>query len=115
MLNCPSATGWVGKFLEKELIPRHKVTALFFYGISANQLTINSHKPHIYYLSDKVECQTKREDPWSLTCIVVDVVDLHGRLGSVVAETPVLLQQLQTFIAIIHWAPAVVSAQHCDR
>lgn len=52
---------------------------------------------------------------WSLTCIVVDVVDLHGRLGSVVAETPVLLQQLQTFIAIIHWPPAVVRAQHCDR
>lgn len=43
------------------------------------------------------------------------VVDLHRRLGSIVAETAVLLQQLQTFIAIINWAPTVVCTQHCKR
>lgn len=50
----------------------------------------------------------------NLTCIVVGVVDLHRRLGSIVAETAVLLQQLQTFIAIINWAPTVVCTQHCN-
>lgn len=50
-----------------------------------------------------------------LTCIVVHVVDLHGRLGSVVAEASVLLQQLQTFIAVKHGAPAVIRTQHGRR
>lgn len=42
------------------------------------------------------------------TCIVMAVVDLHWWLCSIVAKTSVLLQQLQTFISIIHWTPTVV-------
>jgi len=49
----------------------------------------------------------------TFTCIVMDVLDRHGRLRSVVAKTSVLLQQLQTFIAVRHWTPTVISTQHC--
>lgn len=68
-------------------------------------------KPH--NLSSQGAISGRRRRP--LTCIVVHVVDLHGRLGSVVAEASVLLQQLQTFIAVKHGAPAVVRTQHCHR
>lgn len=65
--------------------------------------------------SVNIEVQPCRITLSSLTCIVVDVVDLHGWLRAVVAKTAVLLQQLQTFIAIIHRAPTVVRTQHCNR
>lgn len=70
-------------------------------------------KPHTYNLSSQSDVM--RRQRWPLTCIVVHVVDLHGRLGSIVAEASVLLQQLQTFIAVKHGAPAVVRTQHCHE
>lgn len=51
----------------------------------------------------------------TFTCIVLYTVDLHGRLSSIVAKTSVLLQKLQTFIAVIHRTPTVVRTQHCKQ
>lgn len=65
--------------------------------------------------TEQTKVQKKRCLKAHITCIVLEVLDLHGRLGCAVAKTPVLLQQLQTFISVINWTPTVVRTQHFNR
>lgn len=97
-----------------KLIPCRNVTAVFF-GCFLNGISPLDERSPIREKTAQSQAAVRRRQRCPLTCIVVHVVDLHGWLSSVVAEASVLLQQLQTFIAVKHRSPAVVRTQHCRR
>lgn len=116
------------RWLPEILLVGSMTTLYYAVRIGLNSLRHHWQKPYKYQEdlifqepynrtanTEQTKVQEKRCLKAHITCIVLEVLDLHGRLGCAVAKTPVLLQQLQTFISVINWTPTVVRTQHFNR